>query len=46
VERREGDVTAAYADTTFANKELNWRTERNLDETIESAWKWQLKQKS
>lgn len=46
VERREGDVTAAYADTTIANKELNWRTERNLDETIESAWKWQLKQKS
>lgn len=44
VGRREGDVTAAYADTTFANKELNWRTERSLDETIDSAWKWQLKQ--
>ena len=46
VERREGDVTAAYADTTIANKELNWRTEKTLDETIDSAWKWQLKQKS
>ena len=46
VERREGDVTAAYADTTIANKELNWRTEKTLDETIGSAWKWQLKQKS
>lgn len=46
VGRREGDVTAAYADTTIANKELNWRTEKTLDETIDSAWKWQLKQKS
>ena len=44
VGRREGDVTAAYADTTIANKELNWRTEKNLDETIESAWKWQQNQ--
>ncbi len=28
VGRREGDVTAAYADTTIANKELNWKTEK------------------
>ena len=44
VERREGDITAAFADTTIANKELNWKTEKTLDEALESAWKWQLKQ--
>ncbi len=45
VGRREGDITAAYADTTIANKELNWKTEKNLDEALESAWKWQQAQK-
>lgn len=44
VGRRKGDITAAYADTTIANKELNWITEKNLDEALESAWKWQLRQ--
>ncbi|WP_233890312.1 UDP-glucose 4-epimerase GalE, partial [Tenacibaculum piscium] len=31
VERRAGDITAAYADTTIANKELNWKTEKTLE---------------
>ena len=44
VARREGDVTAAFADTTIANQELNWKTEKTLEEALESAWKWQLKQ--
>ncbi|MDA9339491.1 UDP-glucose 4-epimerase GalE [Polaribacter sp.] len=44
VDRREGDITAAYADTTTANKELNWKTERNLEEALDSAWKWQQQQ--
>ena len=44
VGKREGDITAAYADTTKANKELNWKTEKSLEEALESAWKWQLKQ--
>ena len=41
VERREGDVTAAYADTTLAKNELNWNSEKTIEEAIESAWKWQ-----
>ena len=45
VDRREGDITAAYADTTIANKELNWKTEKSLDEALDASWKWQLKQK-
>ena len=42
VDRREGDITAAYADTSLANKELNWRAGLTLDEALDSAWKWQL----
>jgi len=42
VGRREGDITAAYADTTKANKELKWEANRSLDEALKSAWKWQL----
>mgnify|MGYP001150450085 FL=1 len=44
VGRREGDIVAAYADTTTANKELNWKTEISLEEALASAWQWQLKQ--
>lgn len=44
VDRRPGDVTAAFADTTIANKELNWKTEKSLEEALASAWQWQLKQ--
>ncbi|MFV8225885.1 UDP-glucose 4-epimerase GalE [Christiangramia aquimixticola] len=41
VGRRAGDITAAYADTNKANNELNWKASRSLDESLESAWKWQ-----
>lgn len=43
VNRREGDVIAAYADTTKANEVLNWKAEYNIEDAMESAWKWQLK---
>lgn len=45
VDRRPGDVMASYADTTNANRELEWKTEKSLEEALESAWKWQLTQK-
>jgi len=41
--RREGDVIAAYADTTKANTVLGWKTKRSLDEAVASAWKWEQK---
>lgn len=41
--RREGDVVAAYANTTKANTVLGWKTKRSLDEAIASAWKWEQK---
>lgn len=41
VARRKGDVESVWADTTLANKELGWKAERTLDETLASAWKWE-----
>lgn len=41
--RREGDITAAYANTDKANKQLEWKATRSLDEALKSAWKWQEK---
>lgn len=41
VARRPGDVEQIYADTSFANKTLGWKSESSLDDTLLSAWKWQ-----
>ena len=39
--RRAGDVPAVWADTTLANEELGWKAERELDDTLRSAWAWE-----
>ena len=39
--RRAGDVTAIWADPSLAEKELGWKAERTIDQTLESAWKWE-----
>lgn len=41
--RRAGDVTAIWADTAYANKELGWKAERSLEDTLASAWAWERK---
>jgi len=46
VERREGDITSAFANTDKANKVLGWKAQYTLDEAMESAWKWEQKVKS
>lgn len=43
VDKREGDITAAYADTDKANNELGWTAEYTLDDALSSAWKWEQK---
>lgn len=43
VDRREGDITAAYADTYKANSVLKWKAEHSLDEALKSAWNWEKK---
>ncbi len=41
IDRREGDIVEAYADTSLANTELKWKAEYTLEEALASAWKWQ-----
>jgi UDP-glucose 4-epimerase len=41
VDRRAGDVEKIWADTAFANEELGWKAEKDLDETLLSAWNWE-----
>ena len=41
VGRRAGDVKAVWADTQRANKELGWKAERPLEETLRSTWAWE-----
>lgn len=43
VGRRPGDIAANYADASKANRELNWKTTRGLDEICADAWRWQSK---
>ena len=40
--RRDGDVTAVYADVSLAKKELNWQTEKTLKDALTDAWRWQI----
>ena len=39
--RRAGDTVAIWADTTLANKELGWKAERSLEDTLAAAWAWE-----
>jgi UDP-glucose 4-epimerase len=39
--RRPGDVTAAYADPTKAERELAWRAEHDLFDICRDGWRWQ-----
>jgi UDP-glucose 4-epimerase len=41
VERRVGDITSVYADTSMANNELGWKAESTIEETLKSAWEWE-----
>lgn len=43
VERRPGDIGACFANPAKAEKELNWKAERGIDEMCASHWKWQSK---
>ena len=40
-ERRPGDIEKVWADTSFSNAELGWKAEKNMDEMMLSAWKWE-----
>ncbi|KAF9357073.1 hypothetical protein BGX26_004282 [Mortierella sp. AD094] len=39
--RRPGDVPNLTADPRLANRELNWKAEKSLDEMCADLWRWQ-----
>lgn len=39
--RRAGDLPVSYADPSKAERELNWKAERDLDEMCLDTWRWQ-----
>ena len=45
-ERRAGDVTAAWAETSRAEKVLGWKAQRSLAEALLDAWRWQVEQET
>jgi UDP-glucose 4-epimerase len=38
---REGDIVKIWGDVAKAEKKLNWKAERNLQEMLRSAWEWE-----
>lgn len=40
-ERRPGDIEKIWADPSFANKELGWKTQSSLDDAMKTAWQWE-----
>jgi UDP-glucose 4-epimerase len=40
--RRAGDVVAAYADITKAERVLGWKPQHSLDQCLADAWRWQM----
>lgn len=43
VGRRAGDIEKVWANPKKANEVLGWKAETPIDDTMESAWKWQLR---
>jgi UDP-glucose 4-epimerase len=41
VGRRPGDIEKIWADPSYANKELGWKTLSTLDEAMKTAWDWE-----
>ena len=43
VDRRPGDVTTCYANADKALAELNWKTEKTIEDMCRDTWNWQSK---
>ena len=39
--RRPGDIAEYYANPEKANRELNWKTEKTLEDMCADSWRWQ-----
>lgn len=40
--RRKGDVAICIADPSKANRELGWRTTKDLEDMCRDSWRWQI----
>lgn len=45
VERRPGDLATCFADSNKAEKELGWKAEKNIDDMVRDAWKFEKNNK-
>ena len=43
VGRREGDIEKVWANPEKANTVLGWKAVETLEDTLKSAWNWQVK---
>ncbi|GHT01222.1 hypothetical protein AGMMS49525_01350 [Bacteroidia bacterium] len=43
VARREGDIEQIWANPRYANEVLGWTAVETIEDTLKSAWDWQLK---
>ncbi|GHU72339.1 UDP-glucose 4-epimerase [Bacteroidia bacterium] len=43
VGRREGDIEQIWANPRYANEVLGWTAAETIEDTVQSAWNWQLK---
>jgi UDP-glucose 4-epimerase len=39
--RRAGDIAACWADPSYAQRELGWHAERDLEQMCQDGWNWQ-----
>ena len=43
VGRREGDIEKVWANPDRANNVLGWKAEATIEDTLRSAWNWQVR---
>lgn len=43
--RRPGDIAQSFCDASKAERELNWKAEKSLEDMCRDSWNWQIKSK-
>ena len=41
VQRRLGDISTCYSDSSYAKEVLNWESKKTIDDMCADSWKWQ-----
>jgi UDP-glucose 4-epimerase len=39
--RRKGDITSAYADTSKIKTKIGWFAKKSINNALKTAWEWQ-----